>query len=716
MRKGFTLIELLAVIVILAIIALIAIPQFAKVIDNAKMNAGARSVEGHIDSVNTEIAKKMLRGSDFLDGEISSLSSLDISVKGNVTCTSDTLKSNTVVSASNCSANGYIYSYNIENGAYILSGSKGSKANIYASANGRLHVEGSKLMNSKNQEFRLMGASNGVSPQDSHAVLKPGNKMYTEKSFATLKSWGANGFRIFINGNFWVGTEEQYSAGMVNLKETIENLIKNDMYVILNWQGALNSTDDPNAAKAKKFFSDISNYYKNDYHIIYEIWNEPHASLSWATIKACAEDMIPIIRANAPDSIILVGTPNNDHGLNEVIGNELNFKNIMYTNHTYVNDLTTQYFDNLKAALESGLPIFESECGATESGTPVGDYIRKAHFDAFVSILNKYNISYMYFCWEAGFWAYNIVDHKAFTWDEELPESMMRKSGIYLKHLLKDDLRTTSYLMIENFEDEGSYYRASEWKDKIISVSFKNKINIPNNAVVKWDLSALRDNTVVGYLTPSKETGMYDLYIAANGYVNLPINSRSLFRDLTNVKSYDFKYAKTDYVTNMTRLFMNNKKIESLDLSSFDASSLRYIGTMFGGCVNLKSIDFTGWNPPLEDNMDSTFSGCSKLENLDLRGFDVSKVNNFTHTFYNCSSLRTLNISTWKPNKIGKLKNSFYNLSSVNEIDLSGFTTFVDGYISDGVFDNVNNSALIKTGNADFKALMKTRYPSLNFE
>ena len=44
MRKGFTLIELLAVIVILAIIALIAIPQVAKVIDNAKMNAGARSV------------------------------------------------------------------------------------------------------------------------------------------------------------------------------------------------------------------------------------------------------------------------------------------------------------------------------------------------------------------------------------------------------------------------------------------------------------------------------------------------------------------------------------------------------------------------------------------------------------------------------------------------------------------------------------------------
>ena len=58
MKKGFTLIELLAVIVILAIIALIAIPQFSKVIDNAKQGAGARSVEGYIDGINNELAKK----------------------------------------------------------------------------------------------------------------------------------------------------------------------------------------------------------------------------------------------------------------------------------------------------------------------------------------------------------------------------------------------------------------------------------------------------------------------------------------------------------------------------------------------------------------------------------------------------------------------------------------------------------------------------------
>ena len=43
--KGFTLIELLAVIVILAIIALIATPVILGIIDDARTNANARSIE-----------------------------------------------------------------------------------------------------------------------------------------------------------------------------------------------------------------------------------------------------------------------------------------------------------------------------------------------------------------------------------------------------------------------------------------------------------------------------------------------------------------------------------------------------------------------------------------------------------------------------------------------------------------------------------------------
>ena len=62
----------------------------------------------------------MLLGSDLSDGEYS-LTSLNVKTKGNTTCTLYTLKSNTVVVASNCEVNGYIYSYNMENGGIYSS-------------------------------------------------------------------------------------------------------------------------------------------------------------------------------------------------------------------------------------------------------------------------------------------------------------------------------------------------------------------------------------------------------------------------------------------------------------------------------------------------------------------------------------------------------------------------------------------------------------------
>ena len=41
--------------------------------------------------------------------------------------------------------------------------------------------------------------------------------------------------------------------------------------------------------------------------MIYEIANEPNG-VSWSTIKSYAEQVIPVIRANDPDAVVIVGT------------------------------------------------------------------------------------------------------------------------------------------------------------------------------------------------------------------------------------------------------------------------------------------------------------------------------------------------------------------------------------------------------------------------
>jgi type IV pilus assembly protein PilA len=62
--KGFTLIELLAVIVILAIIALIATPIILGIIEDARKNSGARSVEGYAKAITSAVTSYMGKHAD----------------------------------------------------------------------------------------------------------------------------------------------------------------------------------------------------------------------------------------------------------------------------------------------------------------------------------------------------------------------------------------------------------------------------------------------------------------------------------------------------------------------------------------------------------------------------------------------------------------------------------------------------------------------------
>ncbi len=587
----------------------------------------------------------------------------------------------------------------------------------FASNNGRLHVEGSKLMNSKGEEFRLMGTSNAISPNSSYSsCLRQADKMYSKKSMSVLNNWGANGFRMFVGKSFWDTEAEEYSLRLVDLYNAIDNIIANDLYVILNWNSASDDPDISRTAAAKKTFSDIVNHYGNDYHIIYEIWNEPYAT-TWEPIKNHADELIPMIRAKAPDSLILVGTPSLDSRPDLVIGNELSYKNIMYTHHTYSGSVNSERLGYLQKAIDAGLPMFESECSGAPAEMIREDYYNPAQSRALITMLNKYNISYMYFCWETGYWAYNFISiYKYKTWDENVPDSQLNQVAFQFKRWLKGDYSTESYLMTENTQEDGVYYKDNKYREKIVSVTFNNKLDVPKNTVAKWDLSFNQDNSVIGYLVNSSEEGMYDLVIAANGYINLSKYPRKMFKGLSKVKSYDLRYVKTEMADNFSSMFEGNSSLESIDLSTFDASRVRFMTGMFYRCTSLKTVKFTNWSAPKLLNIGNMFGSCNSLTSLDLSMFDVSKVYDFRNIFNGDKNLTNLNISTWKPNNVKYIDTMFSEVENLSTIDLSGFTTFEEGYTYENVFKNVPSTTTIKTGNSSFKTTMQTTYPSLNFE
>ena len=106
----------------------------------------------------------------------------------------------------------------------------------------------------------------------------------------------------------------------------VDAATKLGMYVIVDWHVHEYNPNDTKA-DAKTFLGEISKKYANHGNVLYEICNEPTGSPWSSAIKPYAEEVIPVIRTNAPNAVIIVGTNTWSQDLDEAWADKLNFKN-----------------------------------------------------------------------------------------------------------------------------------------------------------------------------------------------------------------------------------------------------------------------------------------------------------------------------------------------------------------------------------------------------
>jgi aryl-phospho-beta-D-glucosidase BglC (GH1 family) len=248
-----------------------------------------------------------------------------------------------------------------------------SSAQTPLSMNGRLSVSGKNLVNECGNAVQLRGLS-------THGVMFH-QECYTESSVKSIaQDWKADLLRLAVYTTNSDGATRGYAQAtdtafyhqwidqMVNLTE------KYGMYVIIDWHILKDGNPATYQSKAKTFFSLMSKKYKDRKHVIYEICNEPNSGTSWDQIKNYAADIIPAIRANDANAVILVGTPEwssrIDQARQSPLASNLS-KNVMYTLHFYAGSGAHNTFKQyLKDAVAANFPVFVSEWGMTEaSGT-----------------------------------------------------------------------------------------------------------------------------------------------------------------------------------------------------------------------------------------------------------------------------------------------------------------------------------------------------------
>lgn len=253
---------------------------------------------------------------------------------------------------------------------------------------GKLSVKGTDIVDSNGDKFQLKGPS-------THGIAWfPDYVSYD--TFKTFRDdWGANMIRIAMytdeNGGYCSGGDKAYLKGLVD--EGVNAATDLGMYVIVDWHILHDLNPQVNKADAIAFFEEVTEKYKDYDNVIYEICNEPNGGTSWSDVKSYAEEVIPVIRKNCPDAIIIVGTPTWSQDVDIAANDPITgYDNIMYAVHFYATTHKDNIRNKAQTALDKGIPVFISECSICDaSGNGAIDY---GEAEKWFSFINDNNLSY----------------------------------------------------------------------------------------------------------------------------------------------------------------------------------------------------------------------------------------------------------------------------------------------------------------------------------
>ena len=262
------------------------------------------------------------------------------------------------------------------------------KGTTPVSQHGQLSVKNGQLVDKSGKGYQLRGMS-------THG-LTWFPEFVNESAFKTLRDdWNTNVVRLAMYVDEW-GTGQCYmgnkSGSLELLEKGVDICIKLDMYVIIDWH-VLNPGDPSKYTnEAKSFFETVSKRYAKYPNVIYEICNEPNGGASWSgNIKPYAEKIIPVIRKNAPNSVIIVGTPAWSQEIDKPLSDPLNYKNVMYAFHFYA-ATHAGLRSNVENCVAQELPVFVSEFGTCDaSGGGANDFNETQKW---LSYFDKQGISY----------------------------------------------------------------------------------------------------------------------------------------------------------------------------------------------------------------------------------------------------------------------------------------------------------------------------------
>jgi hypothetical protein len=469
--------------------------------------------------------------------------------------------------------------------------------NNYVEKWGRLKLVGNQLSSEDGEAIQLRGWS-------SHGYQWT-KLFYDDKAdFEAMKAHGANIFRIAM----------YIQEGGSQNKEWVQNCIdwtaELGMYCLFDWhvltpgnplQYLKKQNEDDNVGgklkdgnrqpvDAEAFFDWVSGYVaeKEYKHVLYEICNEPNGTTgSWANVKKYASVILPVIAANDPDAIVMIGTPNWSQDIHTAASSlitENHGLQLMYSFHFYAGT-HIGFIPRLKQY--AGLiPVFITEWGTTASDGHGSIFLENA--SKFMEVANGDNDGEVLLSWCNWSWSNDDGSGSCMVANNYM-EQNFTSSGKYIVAMLRDGgippvieegesapyegipqvigENYISYVWVERYDEGGEYvayhdnnpsweinvnktcnagnFRTEECVD-VSKMTEENLMYIDEEERSKfYNIGYIDNGEWVKYTVDVKKAGFYDVIpfcnafksTAANNGISFSINGKNILRRKSDLNS-----------------------------------------------------------------------------------------------------------------------------------------------------------------------------------
>jgi endoglucanase len=154
-----------------------------------------------------------------------------------------------------------------------------------------------------------------------------------------------------------------------HLNPAVQECIARQIYCIIDWHYIRDYNSSAVDTSTRNFWTFMAPKYRDVPNVIYELYNEPINPDNWSTWKTTAQPWVNIIRAAAPNNLILIGGPRWSQNVAEAASNPFTGGNIAYVAHIYPQHGGQSTWDAWFGNSSSTVPYFITEWGWQQGGT-----------------------------------------------------------------------------------------------------------------------------------------------------------------------------------------------------------------------------------------------------------------------------------------------------------------------------------------------------------